>query len=115
MKIAFAFCILFLSLTMHAQESLTGVWNMGQDNTKIKITEGKGIYEGRIASSDNADVKIGNLILKEVKLVDGKWKGKMYAPKKQEWFDAILKVEGKQLLVTVKSGWASQTLKWSKE
>ena len=114
MKIAFAFCILFLSLTMHAQEALTGIWNMGEDNTKVEITKSNGIYEGRIASSDNANAKIGNLILKDVKLVNGKWKGKLYAPKKKEWFDAVLKVEGKKLLVTVKAGMMSKRLTWKK-
>lgn len=115
MKITFAFCILFLSLTMHAQESLTGTWNMGEDDTKIEIKKGDGVYEGRIASSDNANAKIGNLILKDVKSVNGKWKGKLYSPKKKEWFDATLKVAGKKLLVTVKSGLMSKTVEWTKE
>lgn len=88
---------------------------MGQDNTKIEIIKDNGIYGGRIISSDNPNAEIGNLILKDVKSVDGKWKGKLYAPKKKEWFDAVLKAEGKQLLITVKSGWASKTVEWSKE
>ncbi len=88
---------------------------MGRDNTKIKITEDNGTYEGRVVSSDNANAKIGNLILKNVKSVGGEWKGKLYGPKKKEWFDAVLKVEGKQLLVTVKSGWMSKTVEWTKE
>lgn len=115
MKILFTFCILFSALIMNAQASLGGIWNMGQDNTKIEITEANGTYEGRIMASDNANAKIGNLILKDVKSVDGKWKGKLYSPKKKEWFDAVLKVEGKKLLVTVKSGWMSKTVEWTKE
>jgi len=115
MKILITFCILFSALTMNAQESLGGTWNMGQDDTTIEITKNNGIYEGRVASSDNANAKIGNLILKDVKSVSGKWKGKLYSPKKKEWFDATLKVEGKQLLVTVKSGMMSKTVEWTKE
>lgn len=114
MKILFAVCILFSTLTTNAQ-SIAGIWNMGQDNTKIEITEGNGVYEGRVASSDNANAKIGSLILKDVKSVDGKWKGKLYAPKKKEWFDTTLKVAGKKLLVTVKSGLMSKTVEWTKE
>lgn len=115
MKILITFCILFSALTMNAQESLAGTWNMGQDDTKIEITKSNGTYEGRIASSDNDNAKIGNLILKDVKSVNGKWKGKLYSPKKQQWFDATLKVEGKKLLVTVKSGVMSKTVEWTKE
>ena len=113
-KLAFTFCILFLAITMHAQASLSGIWNMGQDNTIIEITEVNGTYEGRIKSSENANAKIGNLILKDVKSIAGKWNGKLYSPKKKEWFDAVLKAEGKQLLVTIKSGRMNKTLEWAK-
>lgn len=115
MKILFTCCILFSALTMNAQTSLKGIWDMGQDNTKIEITENNGTYQGSIVSSDNPNAKIGNVILKEVKSVSGNWKGKLYSPKKDEWFDADLKVEGKQLLVTVKAGWKSKTVQWTKE
>lgn len=100
---------------MNAQSSISGIWNTGQDNTKIEIESENGIYDGKIISSDNSNAKKGTLILKDVKSVSGKWKGKMYSPKKKEWFDAVLKVEGSQLLVTVKSGWVSKTVKWTKE
>ncbi|MDX2245158.1 MAG: hypothetical protein SF052_00165 [Bacteroidia bacterium] len=115
MKVLITCCILFSTLVMHAQVPLTGIWDMGQDNTKIEITENNGIYQGRIVSSDNTNAKIGNLILKEVKSVGGKWKGKLYSPKKKEWFDAVLEVKGGKLMVTVKSGWMSKVLTWSKE
>lgn len=114
-KLAFTFGILCFALSIHAQTSLTGVWNMGQDNTKIDITKGNETYEGKILSSDNANVKSGKVVLKDVKSVNGKWQGKLYSPKKNEWFNAVLKVEGNKLLVTVKSGWASKTVEWTKE
>lgn len=114
-ELAFTVFILFGAITMHAQESLTGIWNMGQDNTKIEITKNNGIHEGRILSSDNPNAKDGSLILKDVKSVGGKWNGKLYAPKKKQWFDAVLIVEGKKLSVTVKSGWSSKKVEWTKE
>lgn len=115
MKIVFTFYILFFVLTMHSKASIIGIWNMGQDNTKIEITEDNGSYVGKIVSSDNANAKIGNIILKDVKSVGGKWKGKMYSPKRNEWYDAVITLEGKQLLLTVGSGFKSKTLKWIKE
>ena len=115
MKAILTVCILLLTLTVQAQTSITGIWDMGQENTKIEIKGSNGVYEGRLASSDNTKAKIGNLILKEVKSVGGTWKGKLYSVKKNEWFDAVLNVEGNRLLVTVYSGRRSKTLKWSKE
>ncbi len=114
-KLAFTCCILFLAISMQAQTSLEGIWNTGEDNTKIEITEENEVYGGKIVSSDNAKAKIGNQLLKDVKFVDGEWKGKLYGVKKGKWFDAVLKEEGEQLLITVKGGIASKTLEWKKE
>jgi len=108
-------CILLSSLTMNAQQSLAGIWNTENDNTKIEITAVNDVYEGKIVSSDNAKAKIGKQILKEVKSVDGEWKGKLFAAKRGKWMDAILEEKGNQLQVTVKAGWMSKTLAWRKE
>ena len=114
MKIILTFCILFSALTMNAQESIAGIWNMGKDNTKIEITEDNGVYGGKIVSSDNTNAKIGNQLLKDIKSVGGEWKGKMYSPKKNKWYNVVLEEKGKQLLVTVKAGMMSKTLEWKK-
>ncbi len=115
MKTVFTFCLFCAALTMNAQQSLVGTWNMGKDNTKIEITQEKGVYGGKIVASDNAKAKIGSQLLKDIKSVGGQWKGKMYSPKKGKWFDAILKPDGAQLFVTVKAGLVSRTLEWKKE
>jgi uncharacterized protein (DUF2147 family) len=115
MKTLFIFLGLFLtSVSMKAQQSINGIWNTGQDNTKIEVKSENGIYNGKIISSDNSNVKKGTLILKEVKSESGKWKGKLYSLKKKEWFDAVLELKGSKLMVTVKSGWASKTVEWTK-
>ena len=98
---------------MNAQ-SITGVWNTGEDNTKIEITEDNGTLSGKIHSSDNAKANIGNQILKDVKSKNGTWEGKMYAAKKGEWYDAVLKENGNQLDITIKVGWITKTLAWTK-
>lgn len=115
MKIVFTFCLLCSAIAMQAQAALAGTWNMGRDNTKIEITADNGVYGGKIVSSDNAKAKIGNQILKDIKSVGGVWKGKMYSPKKDKWFNAVLKAEGELLYVTVKAGLMSRTLEWKKE
>ena len=113
MKFLITFCILFSALTINAQ-SIAGVWNTGQDNTKIEITENNGVYSGKVISSDNDQVKIGKQFVKDVKSVGGKWKGKIYSPKKDNWYNATIEAKGEQLLVTVKSGMMSKTIAWQK-
>lgn len=115
MKTLITLCFLFSALNMHSQQSLTGTWNTGQENTIIEITEINKVYSGKIISSDNDNAKIGNQLLKEVKLTGGKWKGKMYSPKKNKWFDAVLEEKDEQLQVTVKAGIMSKTLEWKRE
>lgn len=115
MKIVATFCILFFALSMNAQQSLAGIWNTGKDNTKIEISSTDDVYNGTVVSSDNDKVKIGNQFLKDVKWVDGKWKGKLYSPKKDKWYTAVLEETGDQLLVKVKAGMTSRTLEWKKE
>jgi hypothetical protein len=104
----------FTTISMNAQ-SLAGVWNTGEDYTKIEISEDNGVYNGKIHYSDNAKAKIGNLILKDVKFSNGKGEGKIYAAKKGKWYDAILEENGNKLNITIKVGFMSKTLTWEKE
>ena len=97
-------CILFSTICMNAQQAIEGVWNTGKENTKIEIKEGAdGAYAGTVISSDNTNAKIGKQLIKDVKLVDGEWKGKLFAAKKKKWMDATLKEKGNQLLITTAS------------
>jgi len=114
-NIALTFCMLFSITTMNAQQSIAGIWNIGDDDTKIEITENNGIFYGKISSSDNTQANIGKQILKDVKFNNGEWKGKMYAAKKGKWYDAVFKEKGNQLDVTIKVGFMSKTLEWKKE
>ncbi|MEM9833216.1 MAG: hypothetical protein AAF944_21460 [Bacteroidota bacterium] len=108
-------CALLFRLSLNAQQPPVGIWNTGKDNTKIEIAEVDGVYKGEIVSSDNTKAKIGKLLLKEVKSVDGEWKGKLFAAKRGEWMDAVLEEKDNQLVITVSKGWISKTVKWSKD
>lgn len=104
------FAFLLSTLSIVAQQSIDGIWNTGRDNTTIEIIKS----EGKVNSSDNSNAKKGSVILKDLKLESGKWMGKMYVPKKKDWFDAVLELKGTKLLVTIKSGWTSKTVEWTK-
>jgi len=106
--------LLFATLSINAQ-SIAGIWNTGEDNTKIEITEDNGVFSGKILSSDNAKANIGNQILKDVNFINGEWKGKLYAAKKGDWYDATLEEKDSQLDITIKVGFMSKTIIWKKE
>lgn len=114
-KITIILFALFATLSMKAQQSIVGIWNTGEENTKIEITESNGAFSGKILSSDDAKAKIGNQILKDFKFNNGEGRGKMYAAKKGKWYDAVLKEKENQLEVKIKVGLMSKTLKWKKE
>ncbi len=114
-KLGFLLSLFLLALSMNAQQYLTGVWDTGKDNTKIEISEQDGVYSGIVVSSDNAKVIPGKEILKDVKSVDGGWKGKVYAMRMGKWLDANLEEKGDLLLVSVKAGLMRRTLEWEKE
>lgn len=104
-----------IAATSTNAQSIDGIWNTGEDNTKIEITEDNGVFSGKILSSDNSNAKLGNEILKNLTFNNGEYKGKMYAAKKEKWYDAVLKENGNQLEVKIKVGMMKKSLSWSKE
>ena len=86
----------------------------GEDNTIIEITEIDGKPNGKIKSSDNPKAKIGNVILKEVNKNGRIWGGKIYAAKRQEWYDAEITQKGNVLEIEISVGFFSKTVEWKK-
>ncbi|MFK7770512.1 MAG: hypothetical protein AB8F94_00180 [Saprospiraceae bacterium] len=104
---ALTICLLLATIIMNAQQSLLGIWNTGEYNAKIEISKENGVCNGKILSSDNANAKIGNQIIKDVKLERGLRKGK--------WYDVVLKPKGKELEIKIAVGFIKKTLNWTKE
>ena len=107
--ITLTICFLFFLVTVNAQDSLSGVYDMGKGNTKIEVEGSK----GKVVSSDKLEE--GTLMLKDITAVDGAWNAKLFSPKKDKWFDAVLEKKGNLLLVTIDAGLMNKTLEWSKE
>lgn len=104
--------IIVISLTSFAQQDIIGKWSFGEKNSIIEIEKQNGIYRGKIVSSDNPNAQIGKLIVKEVKQIKGKWEGKVYAPKREEWYDAEFTPKENILEVKIKVGFFSKTIEW---
>jgi uncharacterized protein (DUF2147 family) len=105
----------FFSFNSFAQTNVTGNWSDGEQNTVIKIVQSNEVYMGKIVSSDNPKAEIGKLMVKDLKKVNGEWKGKVYSPKRKEWYDAEFIPKGNKLLIEVSVGWLSKTVEWIKK
>ena len=102
------------SINSLAQSHMAGEWSVGEQNTIVKIEQEDGIYTGKIVASDNPKVKIGNPMIKELKQIEGTWKGKVYSPKRKEWYDAEFTQEDNKLNLEIKVGIFSKTLEWTR-
>lgn len=108
MKIILTCCILFSAITMHAQQSIEGFWNTGQDNTVVEVLQEDGKWAGKIHASDNAEVVIGKTILKDLKKQGSTWKGEIFIAKRQRWADVQLTPQASQLDVLVSAGFSKK-------
>jgi hypothetical protein len=99
-------------LAQFAMADLEGNWDTGKENTIVKIHQKDGIMLGEIVSSDNPKAKPGANLIKELKKEGQVWKGKLFAPKKQEWVDATFTRQGEKLTILVKVGPLSNTVDW---
>lgn len=114
MKYTILIALSFFSYSLFGQANLTGTWDTGEDNTIIVITEIDGKPTGKIKSSDNPKATIGKVILKDVKKKGEIWEGKIYAAKRQEWYDAEITQKGDVLEIEISVGFFSKTLEWKK-
>jgi len=114
MKYTILIAFSIFSHCVFGQSNLRGAWDTGEDNTIIEITEIDGKTTGKIKSSDNPKAKIGNVILKEVNKNGRIWVGKIYAAKRQEWYDAEITQKGDVLEIKINVGLFSKTVEWKK-
>ncbi len=112
MKNTFIICLLFASINVFSQSTLDGVWNTGNNNTIIEVTESNGTITGKIKSSDKADIEIGKVILKDLKEEDDKWVGSIYAHKRKQWYDVEIYRKNNLLELEVSTGFFSKSLTW---
>lgn len=114
MKNTILFVFVLCSYAIYGQNNLVGIWDTGENNTKIEIAAPDGVITGKIKSSDNPKAAVGKVILKDLKKEDTHWKGKIYAAKKKKWYDAVLSEKKEQLEINISVGFLSKTLTWKK-
>lgn len=104
------------SIAGSAQSNIAGNWIAGKENTVIKIAQEGSSYSGKIISADNPKVKAGTLMVKDLKQdKKGIWKGQVYAPRRDEWYDAEFTPKENSLEIEVKVGFTSRTMEWKRK
>ena len=115
MKNVCLFAFLLFSLSTFSQAELNGVWETGDENTRIEIADVEGQWVGKILSSDNQKAIIGKVILKDLKQDDSGWTGRIYAARRQEWYDVEISPKENVLELEVKVGLFSKSLDWKRD
>ena len=96
------------------ENNIVGTWNTLEDNTKIQISEQNGILIGKIKSSDNIKAQVGRLILKDLTKNGNSWNGKIFAAKKNEWYDVEITAKKNALNLKIQVGFLHKNLTWEK-
>ena len=113
MRITGLMILMVLSITsVHAQQSLKGVWQTGIDNTKVETYQKEGAWFGKIISSDNPKAIPGTDILRNFKKKGDSWQGQLFAMKKNKLVDAVISPGDNRLLIKVSVGFFTKNLQW---
>ncbi len=92
---------------------ISGVWHTGEDNTLVEIIVNKEPYQGKVSSTDNPKGKVGLVILSELKRKNNKWLARIYAAKRDKYFDAELSRKGDVLHISVDVGFFNKNIEWT--
>ena len=103
------------TLSLSAQKMEKGIWLTGNANTKVETYEKDGAWYGKVIESDNPKAKIGSDAIRDIKLVDGEWKGKIYIAKRDKVVDAVIEPSTDKLSITISAMGRNRTLVWKKE
>lgn len=114
MKHVLTLSLFLMAVTISAQTSIEGTWNIGKENTIINIIDTDGTLSATFVSSDNNKLEMGALFLKEVTSDGEGWKGKLYNVKKEKWYNVKFKLKNETIEAKVKAGIISKTLTWTR-
>lgn len=92
---------------------ISGVWHTGEDNTLVEIIVNKEPCQGKVSSTDNPKGKVGLVILSELKRQNNKWLARIYAAKRDKYFDAELSRKGDILHIAVDVGFFTKNIEWT--
>lgn len=110
-----AILLSLFGLSLSSQDNLSGTWKTDKDNTLVKIEKQNDIFIGKAISSDDKNIKPGTLMIKNLKLKNGKLEGEIYVPNREQWFDGSFQVQNDKMKITVTLAFISKTVVWTKD
>lgn len=113
-KVILVLIYTLVSCSLYGQEFVAGNWNTNEDNTVIETYVKDDLWYGKIVSSDHPDAKIGKDIMQGFQKKDGKWKGKIFAAKKNKLLNAEVVPFEDQLKITISAGLFKKKLTWER-
>lgn len=108
------FLLMFSIVYSSAQQSLEGLWKTGKEETIIEVSFSGELLIGKIKSSNNKEVEIGKIILKDLRSEGNNWIGKIYAVKRKEWYNVEIISKEEVLDLKISFGLMSKSLQWKK-
>jgi len=96
------------------QQPLEGLWKTGKEETIIEFSFSGELLIGKIKSSNNKEVEIGKIILKDLRSEGNNWIGKIYAVKRKEWYNVEIISKEEVLDLKISFGLMSKSLQWKK-
>ncbi|UJH92146.1 DUF2147 domain-containing protein [Antarcticibacterium sp. 1MA-6-2] len=106
--------ILFLFLN-NTPDALIGIWLYKEDTSRIEIYKKDGKICGKLISSKNPEFNAGTEILKDFILIEGKWQGKYFLIKKDQWINAMIYQKKNILHFELNYGFINKKFHWYKE
>lgn len=103
------------TIAQNAADAIVGEW-VDEDKTRtIKITKTGTVYEGILTAAPKAEL-IGKKILNSLVYADNKYTGKVYAPKRDAFYDCVVKLkDNNTLLLGGSLGLISKETVWTRK
>ena len=108
------FLLMFSIVYTSVQQPLEGLWKTGKEETIIEVSFSGELLIGKIKSSNNKEVEIGKIILKDLRGEGNNWIGKIYAVKRKEWYNVEIISKEEVLDLKISFGLMSKSLQWKK-
>ena len=102
-----------LSIHVAAQnptDAIVAIWDAGK--VHVEIYQSGDRYIGNPINEKGERIQEIEILNLEFK--DDKWVGKLYAKKRDKYFDVVCQVEGDKLLQEVDAGFTTRNVEWTK-
>lgn len=102
-------------MTFANAEPIKGKWLAQNKSTQIEISQTEsGHWQGVVTSAPSKPELEGKQILSSIVEVSGAYKGKVYAIKKEKYYDANIMLIADTLKIEIGAGFFSKTIVWTR-